>query len=213
MRNILLSFILLANFFLIRNAHAQHAYAVQDFFDRSRLEVGVGWHSTMAPTKNVSSSEFSSFNTFYAGWHYELNEEWGVRGTYAYHSFEHKDFSIRNLTMHKLMLEVTYSVSSAFPVGYYYSKSRDFDLLLHAGIGASLLIREVNSGDDFIKNLQIGVMPQYMFSDRVAIQLDILYVLNVSQNYTFSGVHLTPDGRTEGFITATIGLSIGLGGR
>lgn len=195
----------------IGKTYAQYGLDLQDFFNRTSLEVGVGGHMTLVPTKNVSNSEFLSFNSFYAGLHYELNENWGARGNYTLHNFEHKDFSFRNLTMHKLMLEITYSVRGAFPAGYYYSNRRNFDLVLHAGLGASLMRKEGSSRNDFIKNIQLGVMPICRINGRVALHLDILYVINTSQNYTFSGEHVFPDGLTEGFITATIGLSIGLG--
>src|SRR5690625_3711400 len=115
MKNHLFNFLLLISSLFIDSIYAQGTVDFQDFFNRTSLEAGVGGHMTLVPTKNVSNSEFLSFNTIYAGLHYELNEEWGVRGSYAYHNFEHKEFNFRNLTMHKLMLEATYSVRAAFP--------------------------------------------------------------------------------------------------
>lgn len=211
MKTLLLSFLLLISSLFLGKAYAQRGLDLQDLFDRTSLEVGVGLHRIMAPTKNVSSSEFSLFQNFNAGLRYELNESWGVRGSYSHHSFEHNDYSHRNLTMHKLMLEVTYSVNGAYSAGYYYSNRSNFDLVLHAGLGASLLRGEVYLGKDFIKNVQLGVMPLYKLGKRVALHVDIVYVINASQNYTFSGEYAGPDDRTEGFVSATIGLSILLG--
>lgn len=201
------SVLLILSLFIAQNANAQSA--MQDFFDQTRIEIGAGWHTIAPPTNNIKGSEFSSFNSFYGGLHYALNEVWGLRGTYAYHNFEHKDLSQRNLTQHKLMLEITYSLGSALTGDYRYTDFNNFDVLAHAGFGASLMKREVNSGNDYLSNIQLGIMPSYKIGDRIALHADFSYVINGSQNYTFSGIYNT--GTVEAFFNANLGISVALG--
>src|SRR5699024_4550563 len=154
-KNILFCYFFLLSSWIAVESYAQQGLNLHDFFDRTSLEAGVGIHKAIAPTKNLSNSDFTtSINSFYGGMHYELDEEWGVRGSYTFHNFENKDASLDKLTMHKLMLEITYSVGSAFSAGYYFTDHNSFDLLLHGGLGASLLRKENHSVNDFIKTFK-----------------------------------------------------------
>lgn len=179
-----------------------------DFFDKIKLEAGWGISTPIIPSKNASISDFIGFDSFYLGGNYELNEAWGLRGTYAYNHFENKQNSEVQLTIHKFIAEFTLSMGNLLSNNSVYSDYNDFDIIVHAGIGASLGRKKNNSGSDWMRNLQIGVMPTYRILKKVSVILDLTYIINTSQNYSFSGAYKVD--AIEGYFTTNIGVSIDL---
>lgn len=201
-----LSILIFAGVSSLQKVHAQSR--TLEFFDKIKLEAGWGLSTPIVPTKNTSVSDFIGLNGFYLGTNYELNESWGVRGTYAYNDFQNKRDNEIQLTLHKFMAEFTLSIGNAISYDSYYSDNNDFDIIAHAGIGASLGRKINNSENDWMRNIQIGVMPTYRVLKKISIHFDITYVINTSQNYTFSGEYKVD--AIEGYLLASIGLSIDL---
>lgn len=190
----------------MQKGHAQNK--TLEFFDKIKLEAGWGFSAPIIPTKNTSVPDFIGLDSFYVGTNYELNETWGVRGTYAYNHFENKQNNNIQLTIHKFIAEFTLSVGNIRSYNNFYSDYNDFDIIVHAGIGASLGRKKINTGNDWMRNLQIGIMPTYRVLKKISVHLDLSYIINTSQNYSFSGEYKID--AIEGYFTANIGLSIDL---
>lgn len=202
-----LNILLFCGIFITQKTHAQSRRV--DFFDKIKLEAGWGLNTPVAPTKNTSISDFVGLESFYVGTNYELNETWGVRGTYAYNHFENKQNTDIQLIMHKFVAELTMSIGNLVSYNSFYSDYNDFDVIAHAGIGVSLGRKKNYSATDWMRNIQIGVMPTYRVLQKISIHLDITYVINTSQNYSFSGEYKVD--AIEGYLLSNIGLSIDIG--
>lgn len=216
MKNLLLSSLLLVSLFISQQANAQlnRGRGMQGFFDEVSLEAGAGWHVTAGPTKDTPAAAYAALNSFYVGMHYALDDTWGIRGTYTFHNFEHKDDNLLSLKTHRFMLEATYSLGNLFSQDYFYSYRNEFDVIAHAGFGGSFAFRNNHPTQIFrdqMLNFQLGVMPTYRLSDTVSVLADLNYVLSYSQNYLFNGELMWPENRMEGYFTMNFGVSIELG--
>lgn len=204
---VILIVLLFGGLFSVQDVYAQSRR--MDFFDKVKLEAGWGLNIPIGPAKGIITSDFIGLDSFYLGSNYALNETWGLRATYAYNHFEHTSDTELQLTVHKLIGEITLSLGNALSDGYYYSDLNDFDLIAHAGIGVSLAPSKIQADDDWMRNLQVGLMPTYRILQKISVPLDISYVLNAAQNYNFGGEY---KGEFIGsYFTASLGLAIDLG--
>lgn len=60
-----------------------------------------------------------------------------------------------------------------------------------------------------MRNIQIGLMPTYRVLQKISIHIDVTYIINTSQNYSFSGEYKVD--AIEGYLLANIGFSIDIG--
>lgn len=203
MKNLLLlSSLLISGLFFSQQMQAQNGR----FLEHVSLEAGWGLNVPVAPSNGISTSDFMGVQSFYVGANYELNELWGLRGTYAYNGFEHKNHSSQKLTLHKLMAEATLNLGNAFSSGYGFSA---FNVIAHAGLGMSMGENKNYSGKDWMANFQIGVMPTYKISEKVRLLLDLVYVVNFDHDFPYGDV---ASGKfTGGYFLANVGVNINLG--
>lgn len=202
-------------FFLAASLFVSGIFSMQaqdhgsEFLANTSLELGWGYNMATSPTDGIKAGDYAGFKSLYAGAHYQLDDFWGLRATYAYNSFEDKNDSHNGLTFHKFMLESTLNVSKAIsgeptqPV---------FDLLAHTGLGISIANSELKSGSDNMGNVQVGLMPRYHVTDKISVHLDVTYVINISQNYGFNGAPALIDNKsvTGGYLTSNLGVSLKL---
>lgn len=179
-----------------------------DFLDRVKLEAGWGYNLPTAPTDGITASDFAGVRSFYVGAQYKLNDIWGVRGTYAYNGFQHRDESEYGLKIHKLMAEATFSILRAAESDL----ASTFDVGAHAGLGLSFGSSESQSGTDMMANFQIGLMPVYQITEKFSVHLDAAYVVNFKQDYGFHGLQAKAanKGTTGGYFVANIGVGFAL---
>jgi len=176
------------------------------FLDKVTLEAGYGYNLAFSPD-NVDRTDVSGLNTIQLGANYQLNNLWGVRGTYSNTTFKHKDFSNHGVNYNKLTAEATYQVLQAIN-----SQITKFDVMAHAGFGLNFGKSKATDATDAMGNFQIGLKPQYNVSDRVGIFLDGTYIMNFSQNVGYDGYSIPgEDSTTGGYVTGLIGVSIKLG--
>ncbi len=194
-----LSVLLLALFAL--QAQAQQS----DFLARTTLEAGLGYHRPTAPSDKITTSDFAGFKSFYVGGLYEIDELWGLRATYAYNAFEHKDEKAAGLKIHKVVAEVTLNVISTIQ----QQVSTPFEVMAHAGLGLSLAKSDIKSGSDLMANVQAGLMPKYHISEQWSLLVDASYVLNFSQNYGYQGAAAQISGKSAigGYFLANLGVA------
>ncbi len=177
------------------------------FSDKVSLEAAYGYNMALSPD-NIETADVSGFNTVQLGANYQINNLWGVRGTYSNTTFKHKDFDNAGINYNKLTAEATFNVLEAVNPSAFPTNSV-FQMAVHAGFGLNFGKSKVT---DAMGNFQIGIKPQYNVSNRIGIFLDGTYIMNFKQHLDYSGLSL-PDGgeTTGGYVTGLIGVAVKLG--
>lgn len=192
--------------FGITKANAQ----TEKFWDKTAVEVSYGYAMPISPTANIEAKDYNSFKNFQGGINYNINELWGVRLSYAYQDFTNKNNSKLGVVYNKFMAEATFNITQALNNGSFYKNPNAFELLAHAGIGASFANRAMDNATNKMANAQIGLKPSYNLSNRVSIFLDATYVTNFNQAYEFSGTSIY-GGTTGSYLAANVGVQVKLG--
>jgi len=181
------------------------------FLDKVSLEAAYGYNLALSPD-NIETADVSGFNTLQLGAVYQIDEIWGVRGTYSNTTFKHKDFSDAGITYNKLTAEATFNILEAINPSAMPTTAETFQLGAHAGFGLNFGKSKVTDETDSMGNFQIGVRPQYNVSQRIGIFLDGTYIMNFKQNYGYNGVGILGEEETTGsYLTGLIGVSVKLG--
>lgn len=176
------------------------------FLSKVSLEAAYGYNLALSPD-NVDRTDVSGLNTIQVGANYEINELWGVRGTYSNTTFKHKDNSDLGVNYNKLTAEASFQVLQAINP----SESK-FQLPVHAGFGLNFGKSKATDVSDTMGNFQIGLKPQYNITERIGVFLDGTYIMNFSQNYGYNGLSIPGEDTTTGsYVTGLIGVSVKLG--
>ncbi|SFI79189.1 hypothetical protein [Myroides guanonis] len=180
----------------------------KSFLDRTRFEFGVGVNFPSEPREGVEVKNYAGVGSLYCGAIYELNDLWGVRGTYAYNKFENKEDVSMGSLQHKFVAEVMFDVVGAIAK----QKEQRFELYLHSGAGLSIGRSELKSGTDMMGAFQVGILPNYKISDAVRVHLDLVYVTNFKQDYGYHGGSAKFNGKsaTGSYLIANIGIAVQL---
>lgn len=192
-------------------ATVQQSKAQQSaFFDKVSLEAAYGYNMALSPD-NIDVADVSGFNTVQLGANYQINNLWGVRGTYSNTTFKHKDFDNASINYNKLTAEATFNVMEAINASAYPTNSA-FQLAAHTGVGLNFAKSKVTDKTDRMGNFQIGIKPQYNVSNGIGVFLDATYIMNFKQNYGFNGMSIPGESETTGsYVTGLIGVAIKLG--
>lgn len=192
-------FLTAATMLLAVSIHAQSGYnGTNGVLQNTTIEASYGYNMAISPSDNIETQDFSGFKTFQLGVRYQINNLWGVRGTYTNSTFEHKDFSEFSTKHHRLVAEATYNFVQKNTVS-------NFQLMGHAGLGAGIIKSETLSGNDFFGTIQAGITPEYFVTDRLGVFVDLTYMLNLSQNYSYAGTSI--EKTTGSVFVPSIGLS------
>ncbi len=190
----------------VQQASAQQA----SFLDKVSLEAGYGYNMALRPD-NIETSDVSGFNTVQLGLNYQINDIWGVRGTYSNTTFKHKDVENASINYNKLTAEATFNVMEAVNASAYPTSST-FQLVAHTGAGLNFGKSKATDQTDMIANFQIGIKPQYNITNRIGVFLDGTYIMNFKQNYGFNGMAIPGESETTGsYVTGLIGVAVKLG--
>ena len=143
---------------------------------------------------------------------YQIDEIWGVRGTYSNTTFKHKDFNDAGITYNKLTAEATFNILEAINPSAMPTTAEAFQLGAHAGFGLNFGKSKATDETDSMGNFQVGVRPQYNVSQRIGIFLDGTYIMNFKQNYGYNGLSIPGEEETTGsYLTGLIGVSVKFG--
>lgn len=161
----------------------------------------------------MKAGDYAGLNNLQLGLTYQINEDWGVRGTYMFANFKNKDVKNTGTQIHKLAAEAVYTLYNDAASGSYTATANGFILYAHAGLGLSINQSEVGNTDDFMANAQIGLKPTYQFDKRWSVFLNPLYIVNFSQHTGFDGRYLDADSNSTigSFYTVNLGVSVRLG--
>lgn len=147
-------------------------------------------------------SVLAGFNHFDIGLRYMGNEYWGAKADYGYDMFKSDDGRSANTTLNRLSVQAIYNVGRAFRVSDV--AARTFNMLVHAGGGATILKTEEGATDKSA-HVIIGGTAQFYLSPDIALTGDLSGVLNFAQNYRFDGI-----GPYNSFTGKYATLSVGL---
>ncbi len=184
------------------------------------LEASYGYNAPINPTNDytglnkIKTADYASFSNLQLGLTYQINEKWGVRGTYMLAKFENTEIKKLGSQMHKLAIDAMYTLYDGTNNQFGNTGSqKGFITYAHAGLGLSLNKGEVYNQEDFMGNLQLGVKPTYQFNNRFGIFLNPIYILNFSQNHGFDGRFLDANSKSKigSYYTVNIGLQVKLG--
>lgn len=180
------------------------------FLDNISLEAAYGYNLALSPD-NIETADVSGFNTLQLGLNYQINDIWGVRGTYSNTTFKHKDVDNASINYNKLTAEATFNIMQAVNASAYPISSA-FQLVAHTGVGLNFAKSKVTDKTDNIGNFQIGIKPQYNITSRIGVFLDGTYIMNFKQNYGFNGMSIPGESETTGsYVTGLVGVAIKLG--
>ena len=179
-------------------------------WDKISLEASYGAAAPLSPNDMVTRSEYVSFVNFQGGINYQMNNLWGVRATYAYQQFENENNSNLGVQYHKFMAEATFNTLRVITPESSFVTNNTFDVVAHAGIGASFATRTQDNATNKMLNAQIGLKPSYTVSPRITVIVDGTYVMNFNQAYAFNGMSIK-GGTTGSYVTAAIGIQVKLG--
>jgi hypothetical protein len=160
------------------------------------LSLGAGFpleNTFLSSNKSDSSFYSISFPSVTAGIRYMITNQFGIKGTYTYHSFKNRPNHFQLKSDH-LMGELVYSFSNFFKEGNY-SEPRNFNVLAHAGLGYTFgYIKELGTKStaktrDMMISGVIGGTIQYRPTNlkNIAFTGDLSGFFNVFQNKNFDG--------------------------
>lgn len=182
----------------------------QDLSKLNQWSIGlqVGGHDGIAPVK-TGVKFFTHVN---GDLRYMVNNRFGIMGDIGYESFGWKTDESNNTQLMRFSLQ---GVANLGDMLRFDTWTNRFGLLLHGGAGYSRMWqRELFSyGEgDQMGNFILGITPQFMISDRIAVNLDWSGILNAGQDRTFDfRSKLTSNGVDAAYMTVSAGITIYLG--
>ena len=186
--------------------------------EKISLEASYGFNAPVNPTEDykgvtMNAGDYAGFSNLQLGLTYQINEDWGVRGTYMLATFKNSADKDSGTQMHKLAAEAVYTLFNNAVSGSFTATNNGFIFYAHAGLGVSINQSQLSSSDDFMANAQVGLKPTYQFGNRYSVFLNPLYIVNFSQHTGFDGRYLTADSSasTGSYYAVNLGVSVRLG--
>lgn len=179
-------------------------------YDKWALDVGFGVHKVGSPlSPGYSPSALGQGNL---GIRYMFNEKFGLRLDLGYNKLsEKKNTNAFSSNYYRASIEGVLNMGNVLNFKTWTNR---FNLLFHAGGGISVLNTSfpVATGDDIMNTLNVGIMPQFQISNRIALFLDLSSIVNFGQNRTFDGGPVTQYRETNiALFNTSIGVSIAFG--
>jgi hypothetical protein len=151
----------------------------QSNFTQFSLEAEYGLNHSRNPTK-------TEFHHIGLGMRYMFNEYWGLKGDYANDIFKSDKIPETQLTSHRFSAQAVYNLGRLLHLREWTGGT--VNLLLHSGIGVTLLDSNVAKGIDKAGNFIIGGTLQLSISESLALTGDLSGILNFSQQTNFAGL-------------------------
>lgn len=154
------------------------------------LEAGYGLSFPLTPVSSTNTGGFHSYTHFNGGIRYMFNQDWGIRGGFAFDRFGDNSFS--GTQFFRFDSQVYFNLGRKLQIPY---KSKEvFNVFLHSGFGVTF----VNSKrfDNFEKNgnFIIGISPMFKLSSKATFYLDASLINNFKQHYQYDGSRINDAG-------------------
>ena len=175
-------------------------------FNQFSLEAGAGYVLAGNHYNDSFNSNFSGFRHVDLGVRYMINENYGVRLTYANDRFLQSNGSKVGISYNKIGVDGIYNLGRLIDLAY--NSNETIGLLGHIGIG---YIKAAPLNGDLIErigNISLGVTPQFKIGENTVFYTDLSANMNMKQHYGFDG-GLVYDGNKT-FMGSHYNLTFGL---
>ncbi|MFP9118445.1 outer membrane beta-barrel protein [Flavobacterium sp. RNTU_13] len=159
----------------------------------------------------------TQFTTFGGGLRWMWNDDWGLKGDAARSTFRYNapaPVKETGTDYNRLSLQIVHNLGRTLDLASYVD---NINVLAHAGAGYSWM-KPVNvpatDMTDSMGNIIFGFTPQVYISDRLSLNADWSYIVNLSQHKDYNGEVRYQDRLkrfTGGMSTFTVGLTVYLG--
>lgn len=231
MKRITLAFLLLAT---INNINAQESNVVKDSvetgseYNQWTVEVTVGQAKGVKPySKGYYSSDAGTFlgkpqaNSYSVGARYMFSPKFGVKGAFSYESLKNIK---NNGSIPFEMQQIGFSVQGVINANRLLNVEeylKRFGLLVHGGVKidrmtsktANVVEHDHNYNQtEYNGGLIMGISPQYRFTKRMSILLDITIQNNYRQHFNWDGSYSDNSNNLNGqLISTSLGLTYSFG--
>lgn len=195
-----------------------------NLYNKWSIDLGGGLHKPIRPFADGYQTGTLSPWQASLGVRYMFSESFGLRIDGGYNKIENSDNSKKFETnYYRTDIEGVVNLGS---IAGFRTFSNRFNILLHAGVGASFIYPDYNEDvvalamgktpeyqDDTMINFIGGITPQIRLGRQIAFFLDFSAVGHLKQGVNFDGTEATGSRGFDGYmINTSAGLNIYLGG-
>lgn len=154
-------------------------------FNQFSIEAGAGYVLAGNPYNNSYDSNFSGFRHVDLGVRYMIDENYGVRLTYANDRFLQTNGSKVGISYNKIGVDGIYNLGRLIDLAY--TSNENVGLLGHAGVGYTMAKPLGESVTDRIGTITLGLTPQFKLGENTVFYTDLSANINMKQHRGFDG--------------------------
>jgi OmpA-OmpF porin, OOP family len=188
MKNIILSVVLFMFGFSVFSQKFSHPAG------KFSIEAGYGISIPFGNVSSISNNSFISLTSFEIGTRYMLDDYWGLKGQFAYDSYQGANNIGSNFN--RVDLQVYYNLGELLNLPV--STHEAIGLFVHSGFGLTSAQSLQQNNKDLMGNFIIGVSPHFQLNKTLSLTTDLNTVFNVKQSNFFDGYKLGPSEKDSG---------------
>ncbi|MEN9337285.1 MAG: hypothetical protein RLZZ500_2272 [Bacteroidota bacterium] len=154
-------------------------------FNQFSLEAGAGYVLAGNHYNDTYDSNFSGFRHVDLGVRYMINENYGVRLTYANDRFLQSNGSKVGISYNKIGVDGIYNLGRLIDLAY--NSNENVGLLGHVGLGYTKASPLSGEKTERIGNISFGLTPQFKIGENTVFYTDLSANMNMKQHYGFDG--------------------------
>lgn len=154
-------------------------------FNQFSIEAGAGYVLAGNHYNDSYDSNFSGFRHVDLGVRYMINENYGVRLTYANDRFLQSNGSKVGINYNKVGVDGIYNLGRLIDLAY--NSNENVGLLGHVGVGYTKASPLSGEKTERIGNISFGITPQFKIGENTVFFTDLSANLNMKQHYGFDG--------------------------
>jgi hypothetical protein len=180
-------------------------------FNQFSIEAGAGYVLAGNPYSKAFDSNFSGFRNVNLGLRYMINENYGVRLSYANDRFLQSNGSKVGISYNRIGVDGIYNLGRLIDLAY--ASNENVGLLGHVGVGYTMAKPLGESVTDRIGSISLGLTPQFKLGENTVFYVDLSSNINVKQHRGFDGgfVYQNRNSTIGSFYNLSFGLMIYLG--
>jgi OOP family OmpA-OmpF porin len=176
-------------------------------FNQFSIEAGAGYVLAGNPYSKEYDSNFSGFRHIDLGVRYMIDENYGVRLTYANDRFLQSNGSKVGINYNRFGVDGVYNLGRLIDLAY--ASNETVGLLGHVGVGYTIASPLSGEKTERIGTVSIGFTPQFKLSENTVFYTDFSANANIKQHYRFDGDR-TYSGELKSSIGSHYNISFGL---
>jgi OOP family OmpA-OmpF porin len=176
-------------------------------FNQFSIEAGAGYVLAGNPYSEAYDSDFSGFRHVNLGVRYMINENYGVRLTYANDRFLQSNGSKVGITYNRIGVDGIYNLGRLIDLAY--ASNENIGLLGHVGVGYTKASPLSGEQAERIGTVSIGFTPQFKLGENTVFYTDFSANANIKQHLRFDGGR-TYSGELKSSIGSHYNISFGL---